>query len=391
MLDIIEKNKKENIIFFYTNIIESDAMIEPSQVKKISEIINSIDNKYDTLNFVINTNGGNLATGHKIASLLRNKFKTINYIVLERCSSTGTFIALSGDKLIISEEAIITPTEPQMNTNTENNISISTSLIKSYLDNINKDNNYVEKISALTYANYQNTISYFKDLCYNTFSRNKVDLIIDFMLNKVHSHQYPITINDLKRMDIDVSIIDKDLYYVLNSIHNQIIKYLNEKMKTNKRLVLLLSSNKCFVYEKEYDNSKRKIFEGFKGIKEDEIMKKIESNQENVKRNGRVEEILDDIEKEKLFTKDAYNDEHWDSYWDTSDGDDYDDSYSDGTYNLNIYKDAYTDYWDTYVDDAYYDYYSDSSNISNTYKDAYSDIEVNNKQKVFVKNKKKEN
>ncbi len=322
MLKNIEQERKENYIFFYTNLREEDAIIEPSQINILYSIIKDLEKKYDTVNIIINTNGGNLATGHKISKLLRECFKKVNFIVIDRCSSTGTFLALSGDEIILSKTAIITPTEPQMETLNENSMSISTSIIRNYLTNINESKEYVEKLDALTFANYYSTILYFKDLCYNTYNKDKAERIIDYMLNKVNSHQIPLTKKDLESLGIKISEIDDELYNRLIKIHEMLTNYLNDEATFDKHLSIILSGNRCISYEKKYNKERKKIAEGYYNVEEDKIMK----NQGKKKENG--------------VLKDATS--HWDSYNDSHYHDRYDDRYGDYGDN-SIYHDRYRD------------------------------------------------
>ena len=196
MIEKIENRIKENIVFLYTNLYEEDAMIEPSQIREIYKVLSNLSPKYEKINIVLNTNGGNLAAGSKIANIFREYFNYINMIVLEKCSSTGTFILLSGDEVQMSRSSIITPTEPQIKV--DNDI-VSTCEIRNYLQNYKKNRKGIKKIDPLIYANYHSTISYFKDLCYNTYEKSKADKIIDYMLNKVNSHQFPLTKKELEK------------------------------------------------------------------------------------------------------------------------------------------------------------------------------------------------
>ena len=58
MLKDVERERKENYIFFYTNLREEDGIIEPSQINVLYSIIKDLEKKYDTVNIIINTNGG---------------------------------------------------------------------------------------------------------------------------------------------------------------------------------------------------------------------------------------------------------------------------------------------------------------------------------------------
>ena len=353
MLKNIEQERKENYIFFYTNLREEDAIIEPSQINILYSIIKDLEKKYDTVNIIINTNGGNLATGHKISKLLRECFKKVNFIVIDRCSSTGTFLALSGDEIILSKTAIITPTEPQMETLNENSMSISTSIIRNYLTNINESKEYVEKLDALTFANYYSTILYFKDLCYNTYNKDKAERIIDYMLNKVNSHQIPLTKKDLESLGIKISEIDDELYNRLIKIHEMLTNYLNDEATFDKSYKKLLDSGvleDATIHWDSYNDSHyhdryddRYGDYGDNSIYHDRYRDSM-NNEGTTNRptnvNGRISDIEGDIIADRRNRHSTYVDGAT-SYGDRY-GDRYDDSHHD-TYG-DTYRDDYGDY-----------------------------------------------
>ena len=419
MVDKLENKYNENFIFLYNNLNIDDSIIEMNMVRELYNCISNLNNKYDTLNVIINSSGGNLAAGRRIIELLRYYFKNINFIVLDRCSSTATFMALSGDRLLLSPYSVITPTEPQMDTYTNNNTSISTSVVRNYLENIDKYKDNVLKLDSLTFANYFSVINYFKELC-KIYDKDKYNFIVNYMLNKVNSHQMPISIDDLLSMNIDVSILDSKLFKELEFIHNKIIDYFDKDKLLNKKLTIIMSDNLNSVYMKIYDKDKKKIFDGYKKIKEEDIMN-------NQVKNIRVLDVEMDILRDQKKNNhmrnyaDAYTDNSYSEgsyvenpsiYVEEDNGSVYVDGYVDtslatmlererqerlnkmGNFNDNkLYDDNYKDgfnHWDSYNDSYYHDNYHDTYDDygdNSYYHDEYRDAFNANKVKVKKINK----
>ena len=163
MIKYLEEQTNSHFLFIYNNLDEKDAIIDPNMVREISKSIKDM-NEYNSITLVLNTRGGNLASGYKIIEILKNKFVNINSIVIEKCGSTGTFMLLASDNIYTTNYALITPTEPQLETYENGNNIVSSSVIRKYLED--KDNlDRVEKLNPLTLGNYLSTISYFKKLC----------------------------------------------------------------------------------------------------------------------------------------------------------------------------------------------------------------------------------
>lgn len=332
MIKCLEEKTNSHFLFIYNNLDEVDAIIDPNMVKEISNTIKDM-NEYKSITLVLNTRGGNLASGYKIVELLKNKFDNINSIVIDRCGSTGTFIALVSDTIYTTDYSIITPTEPLLETYENGNNQVSSSIIRNYLqskDGLEK----VEKLNPLTLGNYLSTISYFKKLCYNTFKQDNVHKIIDFMLNKVNSHQMPLTKKDFDEMGIELKDIPKDIYSILIDVHNRIINYF-KRDSLNKTYTIIHSKNNTSVYEKRYNENRHKIAEGYFIIEEDFFMG-------NLKENGRVKDILEEEKVENTTYQDAAS-SHWDSYSDSRYHDNYNDrydDYGDNSYYHDEYRDA---------------------------------------------------
>ena len=347
----LEERLSSHFLFIYNNLNEQEnAIIDPDMLPEISNKIKNMNN-YDSITIVLNTRGGNLASGYKIINMIKEKFSKVDVFVIGRCGSTGTFMALAADNLYTSNYAMITPTEPQMEICDGTNQSISISIVREFLDNISKYPECIRSLDPITFGNYCATISYFKNLCYNTYDKDKARKITEFMLNRVNSHQYPLNKSDFKEMGITLLDIPKEIELFIELEHNQIVKFLADRSTTSIRYTVIRSKEETTVYEKKYSKDKSKIAEGYFIIKEEEFMKK------TVEKNGRVTDIMSESEKSTKETtyKDAYSDRHWDSYNDS--------------YYHDKYNDRYADYGD-----------------NSMYHDSYRDGAVVDKPKVMIKN-----
>ena len=266
--------------------------------------------------------------------MLKEKYKELNAIVLERCGSTGTFMLLAADNIYAVPSAMITPTEPQMKLYDGSEENVSTAVIRNYIES-NMPSEKIKKLDAITYGNYLSTILYFKNLCYNIFTEDKAEKIINFMLQEVNSHQQPLIKKDFKKMGIELQPLPEDIIDCLEKEHRKILEFLEDKTNGHIRHTILMTNNSTTSYEKRYDKDKHKVAEGYFIIKEDEFMKK---------QNARVRDIIKEVDAEKLTPVD-YQDAtaaHWDSYSDSRYHDNYDDKYDDYGDN-SIYHDCYKD------------------------------------------------
>lgn len=356
-LQELEEQTSSHFLFIYNNInLQESAIIDPDMVEIVEKQLQQM-NQYKALTLVLNTRGGNLASGYKIINMIKEKFPRLDVIILGRCGSTGTFMALAADSLYVSRSALITPTEPQMDTCDGTSQNISTSVIRNFLENSKRYSQSVEKLNPITYGNYYATISYFKDLCYNTYDETRAQKIIEFMLNQVNSHQMPLNREDFRRIGIELLDIPSEMMPFLEDQHHRMIEYLNSKTTKNKRHTLIRNSQKTYVYEKKYDNDKHKIAEGYFAIEEEGFMEKSKNQA-----NGRIADIMTEgVNTSPSTYKDAYSDKHWDSYNDS----------------------RYHDYGDH---SKYYDYGDNS-----TYHDHYIDGLQMDEPKVKTKSPKRGN
>ena len=355
-IEDLEKKLNSHILFIYQN--DSKA-IDITILKEIYKHTKKM-NDYDSINIVLHTKGGNLGVGTRIMYMLREKYNKVNCTIMELCASTGSLMALSSDNLFITPYTHITTAEPKIDIYDDKDTSVSVAIIRNLID-YNKDSN----LDPIVFANYLATINYYKDLCYKINDKDKANKIINYMLTRINSHQYPLDINELNEM-VNTEYLDKDIEKELEIVHDEIMDKLNSSTSKNKKLSIILSKNLMSIEEKIYNDSKEKVKEGFTTI---------ERKEDNMNNNKRIKAILNENTKAQKSYCDGYIDNEYDDSK-------YYDNYTDLEYADSKYRDAYEDSYH----DSYHDSYEDSYN--DTYLDGFCGEKQVKKAKVKSLKKK---
>lgn len=263
----LEKQKKEHYVFFYNNIYRGDdSIIDNAAVEILYDVFKHLT-QYDKINLVLETGGGNLACGARLVHILKKMYKSYDVTILNRCHSTGTLIALGADNIYITPKTVISPCEPQMFLNDK---VISTSIIRNYL--AHKEELGLDSKDMLTLGTYYATINYFKDLCYALYNKKLADNIIEYMLEKVNSHQYPISYQELLNLGINIQYLDELTLSTLFAEENDLKKnFLDQKHDDtiSSQFTLIRDNETTKAYTKVYQQKQgihTKIFEGYKNL-----------------------------------------------------------------------------------------------------------------------------
>ncbi len=264
-----EKLINAHIVYFYNNIALGDKSIIDNEA--VENLYNKLLllKKYNTLNLVLESSGGNLAAGTRLIHIIRELYKEFYVTVLNRVNSTASLIALSSDKLYLTHKSLITPFEPQMDINEE---KISVSVIRNIINNVSENYLY-NNLDLIILGKYYASINYFKDLIKSIFKEKQAKLVIDYMLNQVNSHQYPITFNELKdSLGVNLEFINNELLaFYLNE--EEKIKKLFKDVKNNDTInsysTIIKDKNSTLAYTKSYKingDSYKKIYQGYKSL-----------------------------------------------------------------------------------------------------------------------------
>ncbi|MBQ4387910.1 MAG: hypothetical protein II822_09950 [Prevotella sp.] len=113
----IEIARGKRAICYFANLFTAYNSIDGTDDLPFSEMINAIPNNIAEIDVMLVTPGG---SGEQVASFvekLRNRFTTVNFIVIDKAMSAGTIFIMSGDDIVMSKDSKFGPIDPQILSN----------------------------------------------------------------------------------------------------------------------------------------------------------------------------------------------------------------------------------------------------------------------------------
>ena len=113
----VETARQRTAICYFANFLASDSGIDITDDIPFNEMINAVPPEVTEIDILLVTPGG---SGNQVADFvqaLRNRFDTVNFIIIDKAMSAGTIFILSGDDIIMSKESRFGPIDPQIPVN----------------------------------------------------------------------------------------------------------------------------------------------------------------------------------------------------------------------------------------------------------------------------------
>ncbi|MFZ5986959.1 MAG: SDH family Clp fold serine proteinase, partial [Bacillota bacterium] len=165
------------------------------------------------IDIILHTPGGLVLASEQIAHAIQNHPGKVTVFVPHYAMSGGTFIALAADEIVMEENAVLGPVDPQ----------IGNYLAVSILDVVNRKP--VEKVDdeTLILANVaEKAVNQVRDNIYNILKgkfQNQPEKAMELskMLTEGRwTHDYPITYEELTKMGLPVSVgLFKEIYELM--------------------------------------------------------------------------------------------------------------------------------------------------------------------------------
>ncbi|MCG3683872.1 SDH family Clp fold serine proteinase [Aliarcobacter butzleri] len=234
------------------NIINQD-------VDSLYDSLNNNDKflNYNEIDFVLNTPGGYIESANQIINLLRKRFKVVNIIVPRMAFSAGTIISLGGDEIVVLDKSTFSMVNPSIN-------NIDTYYLKrinffSHIFSYIYDKKYRKDFrispSIQAYKAEKNIKIILTNLL-NNYAIKEKNLIKKFFIvrnivNKLtnyenyYSHQYPISVNDLMNLGLNIVEAKNDLKKLM-----QQIDVINKNLLKQHDLAKLIITDVDLIYSK---------------------------------------------------------------------------------------------------------------------------------------------
>ena len=88
--------------------------ISLEDVDGFTDLVNSVDEKYRTVDVLIHSPGGSPDATERIVQILRDRFEEVHFLIPHSAYSAATMLALSGDTITLHRSATLGPIDPQL-------------------------------------------------------------------------------------------------------------------------------------------------------------------------------------------------------------------------------------------------------------------------------------
>ncbi|SNR65263.1 SDH family Clp fold serine proteinase [Desulfurobacterium atlanticum] len=168
------------------------------------------------IDLIIHTPGGLALAATQIASALTKHKSPVRVIVPHYAMSGGTLIALAADEVIMDPNAVLGPLDPQLGQ------FPAPSIVKAFKmkkDNLKDETLILADVAEKALNQMKNTIK--NILLVKGYKENKAKEIAELLTCGYWTHDYPLTVDVLKEIGINVKTDVPDEVYDLMELYYQ--------------------------------------------------------------------------------------------------------------------------------------------------------------------------
>ena len=222
LLEKIELKRNSRVIAFIhrqeTMSFLGFPLMKYIDIHDSEEILRAIKltDKNIPIDLILHTPGGLVLASEQIANALKKHPAKVTVFVPHYAMSGGTLIALAADEIVMDENAVLGPLDPQLGTKPA--ASILKILEQKPVDKINDDTLILADLA-------KKAISQIKSLIINLL-KDKMDLqkaeqIADTLATGKWTHDYPITVEQAKDLGLNVNTDMPEEVYQLMALYPQ--------------------------------------------------------------------------------------------------------------------------------------------------------------------------
>ena len=255
LIQKIEKKRGSKVITYITSDRKGpvNARIAMDIIPVVSGQLRQIG-KTDRIDLFLHSTGGDTMVPWRLVSMIREYCETFSVLIPYKAHSAATMISLGADEILMSDLSELSPIDPSTANifnpsdpkNPQNKIPVSVEDVMAYFDlaknkfGIKNDeelakvfNKFVEsnpQIHPLALGNINRTHNLIRILAkrllmshQNPMSDEEISRIVDFLTEKLYSHQYLIGRKEAKE-DLGIKTIqfaDKDLADLMGGLYEE--------------------------------------------------------------------------------------------------------------------------------------------------------------------------
>ena len=164
------------------------------------------------IDFIIHTPGGLVLASEQIAAALSKHPGKVTVFVPHYAMSGGTMIALSADEIVMDENAVLCPVDPQVGQYPA--VSILSVLDKKSINEVDDETVILADVSHKAIAQVKQIIS--RIACCH-YSKSQAQKLAEELASGKWTHDYPISVDEAREIGLNVSTaMPEEIYQLMN-------------------------------------------------------------------------------------------------------------------------------------------------------------------------------
>lgn len=185
----------------YINIEDSEAVLRAIQMT----------DKDIPIDFILHTPGGLVLAAEQIACALQRHPAKVTVFVPHYAMSGGTLIALAADEIVMDENAVLGPVDPQLGERPA--ASVLKVLERKPISEIDDDTLILADVAEKAIRQVKATV---KQLLRKHMDEARAEAIATTLSTGTWTHDYPITVSEARELGLPVSTdMPKEIYQIM--------------------------------------------------------------------------------------------------------------------------------------------------------------------------------
>lgn len=222
LLEKIEQKRNSRVIAFIhrqeTMSFLGFPLMRYIDINDSEEILRAIKltDKSIPIDIILHTPGGLVLASEQIANALKKHPAKVTVFVPHYAMSGGTLIALAADEIVMDENAVLGPLDPQLGQKPA--ASVIKILEQKPIDKISDETLILADLAKKAITQIKNLIV---NLLKEKMDLQKAELLANTLASGKWTHDYPITVEEARELGLNVSTEMPEEVYQLMALYPQ--------------------------------------------------------------------------------------------------------------------------------------------------------------------------
>jgi len=164
------------------------------------------------IDLILHTPGGLVLAAEQIALAMRRHKGKVTVLVPHYAMSGGTMLALAADEIVMDENAVLGPVDPQIGSFPA--ASILAAVERKAIDRVDDETLIMADIARKAVTQVKDTLTH---ILADKMDQTSAAEIADVLTKGYWTHDYPLTVDDLQKMGLNVNTgMPKEVYMLMD-------------------------------------------------------------------------------------------------------------------------------------------------------------------------------